>query len=84
MFKYSKLSTQKIHKILQCFCEDIPAVKTAILLGLNRNTIDRFYNLFREKILLYQVSQSDEYFSGEVEVDESYFGAKRVRGKRGR
>ena len=23
-------------------------------------------------------------FSGEIEMDESYFGAKRVRGKRGR
>ena len=23
-------------------------------------------------------------FSGEIEIDESYFGAKRVRGKRGR
>ena len=23
-------------------------------------------------------------FSGEIEIDESYFGSKRVRGKRGR
>ncbi len=84
MFKYSKISTQKIHKILQCFCEDIPAVKTAVLVGLNRNTIDRFYNIFREKILLHEISDEYEYFSGEVEVDESYFWAKRVRGKRGR
>ncbi len=73
MFKYSKISTQKIHKILQCFCEDIPAVKTAVLVGLNRNTIDRFYNIFREKILLHEISDEYEYFSGEVEVDESYF-----------
>ena len=28
--------------------------------------------------------QSQSPFAGEVEIDESYFGAKRIRGKRGR
>jgi transposase len=83
MVRNSKISEFKIKKILKCFCEDLPATKTAKILGLNRKTIDRFYNIFREKI--FQASMKEmEVISGEIEVDESYFGAKRVRGKRGR
>ena len=37
--------------------------------------------LFRRRILLLT---DEEPFGGEVEIDESYFGARRVRGKRGR
>jgi transposase len=83
MLKHSKISKYKIKKILKCFSEDLPAIKTASLLHLNRKTIDRYYNLFRERIT--QASMKEmEVVSGEVELDESYFGARRVRGKRGR
>ena len=50
--------------------------------GLNRNTINRYYNKFRERIV--RLCQIDSPFQGEIEVDESYFGARRVKGKRGR
>lgn len=83
MLKYSKIKKSKVRKILKCFCEDLPAVKTASLLQLNRKTIDRYYNIFREKILRASIKEM-EVISGEIEVDESYFGAKRVRGRRGR
>jgi len=83
MLKYSKISKYKIKKILKYFSEDLPAVKTASLMGLNRKTIDRYYNIFREKIAIASMKEM-EVISGEVELDESYFGAKRVRGKRGR
>ena len=80
--RYAKLSTFKIRNILKCFAEDLPASKTAALLELNVNTAERYYNIFREKIARY--SLLDGKLSGEVEIDESYFGARRVRGKRGR
>ena len=83
MFKCDKLSDYKIKKILLCFSEDLPAIKTASLLGLNRKTIDRYYNLFREKILVASAKEMEVVY-GEIELDESYFGARRVRGKRGR
>ena len=70
-------------KILRHFCVDIPATKTAALLGYNRKTIDRYFNVFRERILEHQ-HRAMMPFAGEVELDESYFGARRVRGKRGR
>ncbi|MBL8500954.1 MAG: IS1595 family transposase, partial [Nitrosomonas sp.] len=33
MLRNSKLSDYYIRKIIQCFCIDIPASKTALLLG---------------------------------------------------
>jgi transposase-like protein len=33
---------------------------------------------------LVEISLCDSPFDGEIEVDESYFGAKRIKGKRGR
>lgn len=83
MLKHSKIRKIKVKKILRCFCEDIPAIKTASLLELNRKTVDRYFNIFREKILKASIKEM-EVISGEIEVDESYFGAKRIRGKRGR
>ena len=80
--RYAKLSTFKIRKILRCFSEDLPAIKTSSLLGLNPKTVDRYFNIFREKIVHHSIEEAK--FSGEVELDESYFGARRVRGKRGR
>lgn len=50
---------------------------------MNRNTSQRIYTLLRERILSL-AAEENRPFAGEVEVDESYFGARRVRGKRGR
>jgi transposase-like protein len=80
MFKYSKLSRYKVLKIMECFCLDIEASKAAVLLKLNRNTINRHYNLFRQLIHNHQMSEKDK-FVGVVEADESFFGPNRVRGR---
>ena len=79
----SKLSPYKLKKIIKCFCIDIDATKTALLLDLNRNTINRWYGIFRQEIYQYQVNQKNLLY-GSVEVDESYFGAKRQRGYHGK
>src|SRR6188768_28704 len=88
MNKKNGLSRYRCEKIMQAFCADITATQAALLLGLNRNTINRYYGLFREAIFAYQEEQRGKFF-GTVEVDESYFGATRPRGatkklKRGR
>jgi transposase-like protein len=83
MHKYCKLSRYKIKNIMKHFCVDIPATKTAHLTDLNRNTVNRYYNLFRRAIAWHQI-QEFKKFVGEIEIDESYFGAKRVRGKKGK
>ena len=83
MIKYRKLSDYNIKKIIKHFCIDIDATKTAQLTDINRNTINRFYNIFREVIYLDQFYQTKE-FLGDIELDESYFGGRRKRGFHGK
>ena len=52
-------------------------------LHINRNTINAYYNEIREKILQHSLKEQEKEL-GEFELDESYFGVRRVRGKRGR
>jgi len=84
MIRYSKLTNYQVKKILRLFCEDLTASKTANILLLNRKTVDRYYNMFREAIYTHSLVEMRKISKGEFEVDESYFGAKRIRGKRGR
>ena len=78
----SRISERKIREIVRCFAADLTALQTAELTGLNRNTINRFYRGLRERILI--ACEQQRPLFGVIEVDESWFGAKRVKGKRGR
>jgi transposase len=80
--KNAHISEQKFRGILKGFAGDLTAQSIATLVGISRNTVNQLYKKFRSRIL--QITSIKEDFSGEVELDESYFGAKRVRGKRGR
>ncbi len=62
---------------------DLTATATSELLKLNRKTINNYFTEFRELILENSIQQEQKEL-GIFELDESYFGAKRVRGKRGR
>ncbi len=82
--KYNtKLSDYQLKKIIKHFCVDIEASKTALLTGFNRNTINHWYGIFRHEIYHSQSEQRDLLY-GSIEVDESYFGAKRQRGFHGK
>ena len=78
----SRISEAKIREIVRYFAADLTALQTAQLSGTNRNTINRFYRALRERILLACEAQRPMF--GIIEVDESFFGARRVKGKRGR
>ena len=78
----SRISRKKFRQILLYFSLDLTASQITLLTGLNRNTVNRYLALIRQRIALYCESESP--FSGEIELDESYFGARRIRGKRGR
>jgi len=80
--KHAHISERKFKELLKCFCADLTAVQTSQLLNINRNTVNKYYNKFRERIV--ELCNLESPFKGEIEVDESYFGAKRVKGKRGR
>ena len=42
------LSERKFRELLRLFAADVPALATAELTGLNRNTVNRYFRLFRE------------------------------------
>ena len=62
---------------------DLTATATSELLKLNRKTVNNYFTGFRELILEDSIQKHQKEL-GIFELDESYFGAKRVRGKRGR
>ena len=80
--KSSRLSEAKFRHLVKLFCLDVDAQSIADFTSLNRNTVNRYLRLFRERIA--EMCERSSPFSGEVEIDESYFGARRIKGKRGR
>lgn len=82
VFKRARISTKKFRQIVKYFSLDLEATKVAILTGLNRNTVNKYLLLIRKRIA--EECELESPFSGEIEVDESFFGARRVKGKRGR
>ena len=83
--KVAHFSETKFRQVIKCFSLDLTASDTAVISGLSRNSINTLFNQIRQKIfLLAQAEAGEEKTSGVFELDESYFGAKRIRGKRGR
>lgn len=80
--KNSRLSEHTFRQILKCFSQDLDTYTTAEITGISRRTIHDIYQKLRKKVIF--LLGNEQPFSGEVEVDESYFGPHRVRGKRGR
>ena len=78
----SKISEAKIRQIVKLFSLDLDASQITTVTGLNRNTINRYLTEIRKRIAQFCDKRSP--FSGEIEVDESFFGARRIKGKRGR
>ena len=78
----SRISEKKFREIIKLFSLDLEADQTAKIVDLSRNTINKYYKIFRERIVM--ICEQDSPLSGEIEVDESYFGARRIKGKRGR
>jgi transposase len=81
-YRRSHISEHKFRELIKYFALDLTANRTALLTGLTHKTVNQIYLKIRHRLAQDCLLQSP--FSGEVEVDESYFGAKRVKGKRGR
>lgn len=79
----SRLNSAKQSRLIEHFVAGTTARCAADLIGVNRNTAAYYFQRLRE-IIVYKIEQeSHEFFAGEIEVDESYFGGTR-KGKRGR
>ena len=80
--KNARILDTQFRSVLREFCLDSTAVETALRVGVNRRTVNRIFYLIRQRIMI--LCEEESKFSGEVEIDESCFGPRRVRGKRGR
>jgi hypothetical protein len=79
----SRIFAAKFREIIKYFALDLTATQIAKLSGLNRNTINRYLTEMRKIIYNYCI-EIQRIEVGEIECDESYFGPRRIKGKRGR
>ena len=77
----SRLSQSKQQRLIELFISGSTARTAAALVDVNRNTAAYYFHRLRQ--LIFQAVEDETLFSGEIEVDESYFGGRR-KGKRGR
>jgi len=70
------------HDILRPLALDLNAVQIAALTRLSRVSINRHPTAMRRRMAL--LCEQAAPMSGEIFVAESYFGARRAKGKRGR
>ena len=78
----SKISEVKFRQLLRLFAMDLTATDTAQLCNLSVPSVNAIYQ--RIRVRLAQECATQSQFSGTLDADESYFGPKRVRGKRER
>lgn len=81
-YRRSKISERKFRQLVRHFALDFTASDVAKLTGLTRKSVTSIF--LRVRVRIAEECERQSPFGGEVEVDESYFGARRVRGKRGR
>ena len=85
VIKRRRISKRKFSLLIKCFAIDLTAIQTSKISDLNRNTVNRYFGYFRQQIIIQAIKErKTEQITSGVEVDESYFGPKRQRGKRGR
>jgi transposase-like protein len=82
-YRFAKISERKTRQIIKYLALDLTANKTARLTDLTHQSVNRIYLKIRNRVAE-QCERASPFVSCQIEVDESYFGARRVRGKRGR
>ena len=80
--KRCRLRDSAQRKLLEFFVAEVTARTAADLMGIQVNTAALFYRKIR-MLIAEQLETESAEFSGEIELDESYFGGIR-KGKRGR
>ena len=76
----SRISEKKFREILRLFLLDIEASKVSEITNISRQAINRIYRYIRE-IISIDCEENSVFEVGAIELDESYFGARRVKGK---
>ena len=82
-FIRSRISEKKFREIIKLFSADLTAEQISLLSGVSRNSVNKILKNIRIRIASI-CEQESPFKKGEIEMDESYFGARRIRGKKGR
>ena len=82
-YRCAKISERKTRQIIKYFALDLTANKTAELVAMTHQSVNRIFLKIRSRVAQ-EAERASPFSACEIEVDESYFGARRVRGKRGR
>ena len=82
-FIRSRISEQKFREIIRYFSVDLTATQISLLSGISRQSVNKILNKIRTNIARFCESENP-FRKGEIEIDESYFGARRIKGRRGR
>ena len=82
-YRRAKISERKTRQITRYFALDLTASKTAELVVMTHMAVNRIFLKIRKRVAE-ECERASPFSACEVEVDESYFGARRVKGKRGR
>lgn len=81
-YRSAKIGEAKFREVLRCFGEDLTASSTARMTGVTVRSVNDIFIRLRRRLAA--ISNCKSSLSGIIEVDESYFGPHRVKGKRGR
>jgi transposase-like protein len=82
-YQRSRIAEWKFRLLVCYFALDLSSSDVAELTGMTHKTVNTIFLKIRQR-MAQDCARRSPLSAGEVEVDESYFGARRVRGKRGR
>ena len=81
--KRSKISEAKFRQLIKLYAHDLDAQKIASLNNLNRNTVNRYLALIRQRIAEFCEKQQPMQGKIEVEIEKPCFGLRGVKGNLG-
>lgn len=81
-YRRSRISEAKFRQLVRCYAMDLTATVTAEMTGISLLSVNTIYLKIRQRLA--EACEQASPLNGSVEVDESYFGAHRVRGRQGR
>lgn len=82
-YRRSRIAEPKFRLLARHFALDLTASDAAQLSGLSHRSTITIFGKIRQRIAD-ECERQSPFKDGHIEVDESYFGPHRVRGKRGR
>jgi len=80
--KRSRISEATFRELERYFSLDLEAHKIAFRARLHGNTVNRHLLVIRQRIV--EFCEGSSPFKSEMEIDESCFVARNIKGKRGR